>query len=430
MRALLSGWGKLVSTNVLGALLQLAVFALCAQVLELAALGVLVLIQTWVKVVEGLVNFQSVNVLTRYFAEADERQDMARFRGLVKAGLLVDGGGALASTIIAIALVPLAGEWFGLPPEWHLPAQIFGLVILTRIYGVTEASLRCFDRFWLIGLRPVAISALMLVATVAAWLTGAPPVMYLYAWLGAEVLVNGCFIALTLYELRRHGVKGIRRADARAVMAQGSGFWPMLWNIKATFSLRMLSQDADVLLASSLLGPSAAALLRAVKNVAAMVNQLGRPLQQVASAPITRLAAQGRYREMATYARQINLAAGGVSLLFVVVAMLAGDHLLALVYGPQFAAAQWPLAALLLTASLYMFGVALLPMVIAMDRAAISFEATVVGTVVFVALLLSLAAPFGLMGIALAHVGFNASWLATSWLRANGAVARVSAAAA
>lgn len=415
MRALLSGWVKLVSSNVLAALLQLAVFALCAQVLELAVLGMLVLIQTWAKVVEGLVNFQSVNVLSRFFAEADEQRDSARLRGLVKAGLLVDGACALAAALVAIALVPLAGEWFGLPLEWHMPAQIYALVLLTRVYGVTEAALRCFDRFWLIGLRPVAVAALMLAATVAAWLLGAEPTSYLYGWLAAEALVNLAFIARTLMELHRLGVTGIAQADARASLAQCPSFWRMLWHTNATFSIRMLSQDADVLVASSILGPAGAALLRAAKNVAAIVSQLGRPLQQVAAGPLARFVVAGNRHAAWSYSRRIAIAAGFGGLSIALAAVFLGEFGLTLAFGEPFAAANPAMVLLLGNASLYMFGIVLLPFGIALGRSDIALSTTLLGTITFAVLLALLAKPFGLQGIAWAHIGYNAVWLLSGW---------------
>jgi O-antigen/teichoic acid export membrane protein len=415
MRGLLSGWGKLVSTNVLGAVLQLAVFALAAQVLDLAALGVLVLIQTWAKVAEALVGFQSVSVLTRYLAEADECGESARFRGLVKAGLLVDGGGALAATLVAIALVPLAGGWFGLPPEWYLPAQIYAAVILTRIVGVTEASLRCFDCFWLIGLRPVMVAAATLLASLVMWIAGTGPQAWLYGWLVGEVLVNIAFLAMTMVELRRHGIRGVAGADARTALAQSPGFWRMLWQTYATFSVRILSQDADVLVASSLLGPSAAALLRAAKNVAAMVSQLGRPLQQVAAGPLARYTTSGNSHAAWNYALRISLIAGLAGLGLALMALLVGEYALTLAFGEDFVAAAPVMVALMLNAALYMFGIVLLPFGIALDRSDIALRTTLLGTACFAALLPALTGAFGLVGIGWAHVVYNAVWLVSGW---------------
>ena len=114
-RTLLAGWGKLVSTNAASGVLQFLGFAIAAQSLEVAALGVIVLIQAYVRVIDGVFNFQSVNVLTRFLAEADHHGDAGWFRGLVKAGLLVDGLTAVLACIIAIAVLPVAGVHVGIP---------------------------------------------------------------------------------------------------------------------------------------------------------------------------------------------------------------------------------------------------------------------------------------------------------------------------
>ncbi len=415
-RNLFAGWGKLVSNNVAAGVLQIIGFAIAAQALDIAVLGVIVLIQTYVRVVDGIFNFQSVNVLTRFLAEAQHTDDRTRFAGLVKAGLLVDGGAAALATVIAVVALPLIAPLVGIPAVWLGPTMAFALVILTRLFGASEASLRALDDFWSIGLRGTVQGVLLVAGSAVLWALGSGALAFLYLWLLSEVAANLWFQWHCWRVLRRNGIVGLRRARARAAIRSAPGFWPMLWQTNATLGLRLLSQDADVLVAGSVLGPGAASLLRAIKNCAAVVNQLGRPLQQVASAPLARLAVERRFAELLASARQLSLLAGAVSLVFVLAAALVGDQALALLYGAEYAAAQWPLVALLATASLYMFGIGVLPMVIALNKAGISLAATIIGSLVFFPLLFVLTGPLGLMGIALAHVGFNASWMATSWV--------------
>jgi O-antigen/teichoic acid export membrane protein len=422
-RTLMSGWGKLAGTNAALGLLQLISFAIAARALDIAVLSAIVLIQTYVRVVDALFNFQSVNVLTRYLAEAEQHGDPEQLRGFVKAGLLVDSITAALATAIAIVALPVVAPAVGIGKEWIAPGMLFCLVILTRILGVSEAILRCFERFWSIGLRGTIQGLIVVLASVCAWWTGAGARIFLYIWLAAEAVANIAFVTWALVVARKHGIRGLRQSSATRAVRSAPQFWPMLWQTNGIFAIRMLSQEADVLVAGSVLGPVAAGLLRAIKNLAAVINQLGRPLQQVVSAPVARLVAARRYGETVRLVVGIGVAAGVPALIVVLGATVTGEHVLINLYGAEFASAKWALVALLFAASLFMFGVALLPLAIALDRARIAFRATVLGTIVYFALLALLTGPFGILGIAVAHIGFNTTWLLTSWILSKRALA-------
>lgn len=415
-RALLSGWTKLVGSNAASAVMQFAAFAIAARALDLAVLGMLVIIQTYVRVVDGLFNFQSVNVLTRFLAEAQEDGDDRRFAGLIKAGFLVDFGTAVLATVIAIIALPLLGPIFGITDEWTILAMQFSLVVLTRIFGVTEAALRCFDKFWSIGLRTTVNAAILLIGSAAAWYYGAGAKTFLYVWMGAEAAANVGFILWAVIVLRRRHPVPIASANAGEAIAASRQFWPMMWQTNATFAIRMFSQDADVLVAGSVLGPAAASLLRAAKSLSTLVGQAGRPLQQVASAPLSRMAAKSEYAALRSYSGQVCSLAllGGLAITLGM--LLLGRDVLGLAFGPEFAAAYWVTVILFLSRSFYLGGVTLLPMMLALDIGGKFLRAVVIGTLAYAAILAFAVEPLGLVGIGLAHIGFELGWAASGWL--------------
>ncbi|PEQ10750.1 hypothetical protein B2G71_20815 [Novosphingobium sp. PC22D] len=415
-RTLIAGWLKLVSTNGLSGVLQFLALAIAARALEVPALGAIALIQAYVKVIDGLFNFQSVNVLTRFLAEAEHEDNRDRFCGLIKAGFLVDGATALLATLVALVLLPFAGPLAGISLDWFGPAAIYAAVILTRTFGVSEAVLRCFDQFWSIGLRPSGQAVLLFIGSLVAWTLGAGAQTFLYVWLGSEVVANLGFIGWSILVLRRRGYTKLRHADAAGAIARSERFWPLLWQTNVTFGIRLLSQDADVLIAGGVLGPAAAGLLRAAKSVAAVVTQLGRPLQQVASAPISRLSAQGQTIEMIRYAAKIGLAAGAASALLGVAAIFLGAFGLRLLFGPDFAEAAPTLVILLFAAAVLMSGVTQLPLTIALGESGLFLRSIIYGTIVFYLVVALLLGALGIAGIALAQLAFNVTAQLVCWL--------------
>ncbi|MFB0613269.1 lipopolysaccharide biosynthesis protein [Aurantiacibacter poecillastricola] len=415
-RSIASSWSKLVGSNVVGGAMQFIAVAIAARALSLEAFGMIVLIQTYAKVVDALLNFQSVNVLTHFLADAQERDDRSRFAGLLKAGLLVDLGTALFATVLAAALLPVLAPVFGLAEEWIAPGMLFCLVILTRIFGVTEAYLRCHDRFWLVGARPVLAAGLTAGGSLFLWLAGADARAFLLLWMLAEVMANLFFIGATWHAIRRDSASAAEPSSAREAIAASAGFWPMMWQTNATTGIRMLTQDIDVLFAGSVFGPTGASLLRVAKSLANQVGQLARALQQVVSAPISRMVTRGDLRAVTRYSTRVAMLAGGGGLALATVMFAVGQPILVAAFGSEFAPAYWLTVLLFTSRGVYLAGVTLLPTMLALDISGLYLRSVILGTLAF-GVVLAIAVPaFGLAGIAISHIVFEVVWFAACWL--------------
>ena len=420
IRLLLVGWAKIACGNAASGLFRLLAFAIAAWSLEVTALGVIALIEAYVRVVDGLLNFQSVNVMTKFLTEAEHKADHKRFAALVKAGLLVDGATAIATCLFALALLPMVGTLVGIPSTWTELAMLYCLVIATRVLGTPESVFRCFDRYWAIGLRETISGAIAVSCSLHAWWTQAGPETFLLIWMASEAIANVLFIAWSSVVLRQRGITNISGAKAAEAIRLSPGFWPMLWQTNLTFGIRVLSQQGDLLLAGAMLGPAAPGLLRAAKNIASLLSLLGRPLQQVASARIVRLWADGNTDVFLAYTRNICAAAGAAGIAMTAVFAVVGHVALELLFGPEFVEAHHVLAILMLAQAVYLAGVTLLPTMVAMELNAQFFNGIVLGTATYAMVLAIGVAPLGIIGIGLAHVAFNVVWAVYCWQKVIG----------
>lgn len=415
IQTLILGWTKIASGNAAAGLLRLLAFAIMAWAIDVTAVGIIALIDAYARTVDGLLNFQSVNVLTKFLTEAEHRNESQRFCALVKAGLLIDSVTALAAAAVAVATIPFIGPVLGITEEWIGPAMVFCLIIACRVLGTAEAVLRCYDRFWAIGIRDAIASALMVVLAIAAWWASRGPVTFLIIGLVAEMAANALFLAWSFRVLREFGHTEIWSHDARDAIRSAPGFWRLLWHTNITFGIRMLSLQGDVLVAGAVIGPQAAALLRAAKNVAALLSQFGRPLQQVVSAPIARLWLDGKTKEILVYTRKVCLLAASSGLVLTILSALFGSGALMLMFGPDFVAAAVALTLMVLANTINLAGVTLLPTMITLNISAGFFHAILLGTLAYSIVLVALVSPFGVGGIAIAHIALNITWAVYGW---------------
>lgn len=413
--AILTGWAKLASTNFLSAGLSFLATVVAARALGLAEFGLLAVVIAYARVIDGLFNFQSVTVLTRFLTEAEHAGDDPWFRGLIKAGFLVDGLTAVFSTLIAVGALVFLGGMLDLPADWIVPAMLFCLVILTRIFGVTEAVLRCFDAYWAIGLRGTIGSALLLLGVVLAWQAEWSVFGFVAVWAVSEAIANLLFLAWTFRMLRMRRLGSIWQADMTAALSKARGFWRQLWQTNVTFGVRILSQDADMLVANTFLGPAAAGLLKVAKDLAGIASQFGRPIQQAASPHLTKLLLKQGGQVAVAYSFRISLMTAAPVLVVAVLALFWAEPFLIRVYGAEFGAAGLLVAILLVSNALYLAGVCLLPMTTALDLAGTFLVSILVSTGVFLACLVLTTPLIGLTGIAIAHIAFNATWLLFNW---------------
>jgi O-antigen/teichoic acid export membrane protein len=414
-RALLLGWAKISGGNIASGLLRLAALAIATRALGVSGFGIIVLIDAYVRVIDGLVNFQSVHVMTRFLTEAQHDGHIHRFRGLVKAGLLVDGATALLSFVVGIALLLAVGPTLGISPEWVPLAMLYCVVLLTRLLGVAEATFRCFDRYWAIGLRETISGITMVLGSLLAWWLQGGVTAFVLIWMFSEILANILFVGWLIVVLRLEGVGAVHDAAAGSAVSESRGFWPLLLQTNLTFGIRTLTQHGDLLITGALLGPIPAGLLRAAKNTAALLSLVGRPLQQVASAHITRLWSEGNAHALLQYTRNICIAAGGAGAAVAIIFIPYGHVPLAILFGEEFTGAARALAVLAAANAVYLAGVTLLPTMLTLGEGRQFLTGVLWGTAIFAIVMIASIDIAGIVGIALAHVAFNAVWALHNW---------------
>src|SRR3546814_17302310 len=115
--------------------LGVASLALTARALEPAQFGTLVLISTYVVIMDRLVAFQSWHALIKHGADAIAAQRTDELKRLLMLGLRVDMVAAFVGTLIAVAAAHIVARWFGWTEENILNDTAHGTVNLLTASG-------------------------------------------------------------------------------------------------------------------------------------------------------------------------------------------------------------------------------------------------------------------------------------------------------
>jgi O-antigen/teichoic acid export membrane protein len=412
-RRLARNVGYLFSANAMVSGLGLLTLSVMAYGLGPAGLGVVAIIEAYVRSVDRVLRFEPWQAVVRYGSTALENKDRSRFSRLIKASTLFDIAGACAAAIAAILLADLVMPRMGLDEAQTPLAVMFAVSLFFNLAATPTAVLRLFDKFDLIAKFSVLLALLRLLMVAVAWQLGAGLwsfVIILAIYQAASALVP---LAVAWRELAHQGfgITQVFASPLRGVLAANAGIERFVWNSNLNVILRTATQRFDILIVGAILGPAATGIYQLARRTGQAAMVFGRPIQQAIYPDIARLWARG---EFSRFSRILLITNGAIFLcgcLGLLVVALNIEPLVQLFFGKDFLVAAPLIVVQGFAIVLFLAGNTLNPALLSMGRdnalVLISLTASAIFFVVFVPFLKI----FGVMGGSIAHVVFNVVWL-------------------
>ena len=125
--------------------------------------GILILAQTYMTIVDTIINLQCWRGVIKYGEEAKIKKNIEELYGYIKLGSLIDLLTAVIGTVVCFLLVNLTGRLL----DWNnltiISAKIFSIVIVSHFSGTPTAILRMENKFNLVSIQKIVSSAVKLV---------------------------------------------------------------------------------------------------------------------------------------------------------------------------------------------------------------------------------------------------------------------------
>jgi len=398
-RSLLKNSSYLAASRGVAAICGIATIAFAARGLGVVMFGILVLIHSYAQAASGIAKFQSWQVIIRYGGPALARNEPAAFQHATGFAFALDISSGVLGMLAAMLLLPVIGQWFGLPPQYLWLGMLYCTILPTMGAATPTGVLRALDRFDLISAQGTITPISRAILAMAAYLAGLDFPYFVLVWFITDMAGDLFLWFLAVRELRRRGLlKGIRPAFRSARLP---GAWRFAINVNLTASLNAARGPLVNVLIGAVLSPAAAALYRVAKTLADAVDKPADLLGKAFFPEVMRLdfASKKPWKLMmrgAALTAAIGLVAG-------LVAVVAGRPLLAAAFGPDFQASYQPLLIMLVSTLLTMIAFPVIPMLYALDRAHVPLVAKIAGVVVLLGSLAPLALQFGISGAAVAY---------------------------
>lgn len=400
MRSLLKNSSYLGASRVVAAIAAVATLAFTGRGLGVTLFGLLILIHSYAQAASSLSKFQSWQVIVRYGGQglaAGRPEDFKVATGFAVGLDIVSG---IFGMLVAIAILPLVGSWFGIPNEYIVAAMLYCTVIPTMQAMTPGGVLRTLDRFDLLSWQGVTYPIARMILAGIAFAMDAPFVAYLAIWYVTDLGGDLFLWWLTRRELKRRDMVDALRPTLRPHPLKGA--WRFAVQVNLTSSLTAAWGPIARLLVGGILGPAAAGFYNIASTLADAAQKPTDLLSRAFYPEVMRMDVKTK-RPWKLMLRGAALAAmfGSVAVLLVV---LAGEPLIRLTFGAQFEPAYPVLVVLVFAPLLAMISFPLPPMLYALHRDQEPLTARIIGTIIYFAIIAPLAWEYGLIGAAAAFV--------------------------
>jgi O-antigen/teichoic acid export membrane protein len=399
-RSLLKNTGYLAVSKGIAAVAGLATLAFAGRGLGVALFGMLVLIHSYAQAAAGITKFQSWQLIVRYAGNALGEGDKTQFKDATGFALGLDIASGLGGMLLAIALVPLIGGWFGIEDRYIVMTMIYCTLLPTMASATPVGVLRSLDRFDLISWQGTSYPIARAILAGIAFANDAPFVAYVVIWYATDLGGDLFLWFLAWRELRRRKLLEGIRPTLRPKTLRGG--WRFAIHVNLTSSISVALGPIARLIVGGLVGPAAAALFRVASTLADSAQKPANMLAKAFYPEVVRmdLATKKPWKLMF----RGTALASAIAIAGILVLVIAGETLVQLLLGEEFTAA-YPILLVLVIAPLFgIFSFGLPSMLYALDRPDAPLTAKIGGGLVYVAIVVPLTMEFGVIGAAAAYV--------------------------
>ena len=399
-RSLLKNSSYLAASKIVAGVAGIATLAFAGRGLGVLMFGMLILIVSYAKAASGISKFQTWQVIVRYGGHALAAGNHEEFKASTGFAFALDVVSGIGGMIIAVAILPFLGGWFGISEQYLWLAMLYCTLLPTMGAATPVGVLRSLDRFDLIGWQGSVYPIARAILVGIAFMLDAPFEAYIAAWYVTDLGGDLLLWFLGWRELRQRGLLEGIRPTLRPTTLPGA--WRFSIHVNLTSSMSSAWGPVGRLLVGGLLGPVAAALFRVASSLADSAQKPADFLAKAFYPEIVRmdLATKHPWKLMLRSAAL----AGMIALAAVLILLVAGRPLVHLLFGEQFLGAYPILMVMILAPLIGIFTFPLPSMLYTLDRPDAPLKARLVGTFVYFSLIAPLSWRFGVIGAASAFV--------------------------
>lgn len=396
--------GVILGGRAVGGLLNLAAAAVAVRAVGLEAFGVVALLQAYVRMIAGLLRFESWAAVTRYGTGPFDAGRTDEVRRLLGFTLRLDAIAFALSVAIAAAAAPLMARWFEWSDGVAALAPWYALTIVFITGATPTGFLRLVDRFRVLAEQHALNALLRLLGAAVLFVTGGGAVALTLVWGIAAMISGGYMLGAAWTEARSRGLTPRLRGRWSDLAHGFPGIWRFMGMTNATGIVETVMSHASVLIVGAVLGTTGASLYAVVRQLTESLGKLSSLLGPVIFPEVALLEARGQRAKIGRLMTRTLRASGAILAGYLAALWLVAEPLLVTIFGSETAPAVPLMIGAGAAAGLRACGFALAPALLSLGRELAVFRTALVATILFVPLLIGLLHVVGLTGAGIALV--------------------------
>ncbi len=357
-----------------GAVCGLAYLAILTRTLGLKDFGHFSLIFGTAQAITSIAGFQTWRVVVRYGSEHIHNSDWDRFGRLGMLCGVLDAVGAVIGCALAAVLIYGFAHVLELNPDYIDLAFWFCCGSLWALVSAPTGIVRALNRFDMAVYVEAIVPSGRLVAALAIWATGPTVGRFLAAWAAIDIL-EAILYWIMARRLCPQAVRISNFGKWRQAVDENPGVTRFFLITYAGSTIDAAMKNGPLLVVGGWVGTRAAGLYRLASQLSQALSKLSTLLTRSVYAEVARVRVASKAAEFRKLALQTTLIAGAAGIVVVLVAIVAGEQLLAMIGGEAFESGASILVPLAVAASFDLASVAFEPVLHSTGRARLSLLA-------------------------------------------------------
>ncbi|MCX5633548.1 MAG: oligosaccharide flippase family protein [Phycisphaerae bacterium] len=384
-------------------LMGLISLSLAARTLGAEKLGIFALIQSYVIIIDRLMNFQCWQAVIKFGADFLKQDKKRDFKSLAKFCTILDAATAAIGTFTAIAIIYILGRWKGWQQQTVYAAIAYSFWILFDLRGTATGLLRLFSKFRLISAAMITAAFLKLILAVLAYMFSGDLLMFVVIWVVAGIVESAFLLVAGWRQVYKETGDNFLKAKLSAI-AKNKTIWKFVLSTNLNQSVRLASREMDVLITGAILGAAATGIYKIARQFAWVLVQLIEPISQVIYPELAHLAAEKRFSDMKHVITKTAAVTGSISVLVWLGSIVFGKWILNIAAGVEYTQAWSVMIIFMFALVIWGFAFCLPAGLLAIGRAGKVLLVEIIGFVVFLPALYLLLVNIGVTGAAVAQV--------------------------
>lgn len=334
------------STLSIGFNILASVFA--TRTLDVYGFGVLGAVTTFAAVADKLLSFRIGELVIKYAGQALTEGKKERAAAVFKTAALTELGVSLLSYVLIILFAPWAAQYFAKDANLAPYFIFYGLIVPAGfIYETSSALLQIGGHFRSQALINLAQSTVTAIIVLYGYLTHADLMIILSAYLFGKCIIGFGYALAGLFRAKEMFGKGWWKVSFN-MLPDKKEFWIFAFSSNFSGTVNLFVRDSDILWVNYFLSPREGGYYKLAVAIIGFMMMPVDPFIKTSFPEISRGIAEQAWSRVLKLLRRLTVISASITLSFGLILYLAGNWIIATVYGQAFIPALTPALILLI----------------------------------------------------------------------------------